>query len=60
MIMPHRHFRNTLDDLYICLERLKEAGSWQELVEDESEYEREAIEALPTVIAQILNQYDKL
>jgi len=53
-------FENTLADLKACRERLREARSWEDLIEDCSEYEELAMREMPKVLAQMLEFYDNL
>ena len=53
-------FENTLRDLYQVRNRLREAQSMEELLEDSSEYEAEAIKDMPKVLAEMLRYYDNL
>lgn len=58
--MSYCLFENTLKDLYQIKNRLRAAGSWEELLEETSEYEAEAMRDMPKVLAEILNHYDNL
>jgi hypothetical protein len=60
MSMSYCLFENTLKDLYQIKNRLRAAGSWEELLEEASEYEAEAMRDMPKVLAEILNHYDNL
>ena len=60
MNMGYVMFENTLRDLYQIRNRLREARSWEELLEDASEYEAEAIKDMPKVLAEMLRYYDNL
>ena len=53
-------FENTLADLKACRERLWEANSWEDLIEDASESEELAMREMPKVLAQMLAFYDNL
>ena len=53
-------FENTLQDLRACRDRLREAQSIEELLEDSSEYEANAIKNMPGVLAEMLRYYDNL
>jgi len=58
--MSYCMFENTLADLKACRERLREVGSWEELIEDASESEELAMREMPKVLAQMLAFYDNL
>ena len=58
--MEYCMFENTLQDLRACRNALREAGSLEELLEDSSEYEAEAIKDMPKVLAEMLRYYDNL
>ena len=58
--MTYCQFENTLADLKACREALREAGSWEELIEDASEREELAMREMPKVLAQMLELYDNL
>ena len=60
MNMEYVMFENTLRDLYQVRNRLREAQSMEELLEDSSEYEAEAIKDMPKVLAEMLRYYDNL
>ena len=60
MNMEYVMFENTLKDLYQVRNRLREAQSMEELLEDSSEYEAEAIKDMPKVLAEMLRYYDNL
>ena len=53
-------FENTLQDLRECRNVLREARSLEELLEDASEREAEAIKDMPKVLAEMLRYYDNL
>jgi hypothetical protein len=53
-------FENTLKDLYQVRNELREAGSWEDLLEGKSEYEKDAIKSMPKVLAEMLRYYDEL
>ena len=58
--MSYCMFENTLQDLRACRDRLREAQSIEELLEDSSEYEANAIKNMPGVLAEMLRYYDNL
>ena len=58
--MGYCMFENTLADLKACRERLREAGEWEELIDDVSEREEYAMREMPKVLAQMLELYDNL
>lgn len=60
MNMEYVMFENTLRDLYQVRNRLREARSMEELLEESSEYERQAIKDMPGVLAEMLRYYDNL
>lgn len=58
--MTYCMFENTLRDLYQLRDRLREVGSMEELLEDASEQEADAMRSLPNVLAEMLSFYDNL
>lgn len=58
--MSYCAFANTLKDLYQCRNALREAQSMQELLQDCSEDEQEAIKDMPRVLAEMMQCYDNL
>ena len=58
--MSYCQFENTLKDLYQCRNALREARSMEELLEEASEYEQQAIKDMPGVLAEMLRYYDNL
>ena len=58
--MSYCQFQNTLQDLYQLRNVLREARSMEELLEDSSEYEAQAIKDMPGVLAEMLRFYDNL
>jgi hypothetical protein len=58
--MSYCQFENTLKDLYQLRNVLREATSIEELTSDMSEYEKQAFEAMPKVLAEMLEYYDNL
>jgi hypothetical protein len=58
--MSYCQFENTLKDLYQLRNVLREAGSLEELLEDASEYEQQAIKDMPKVLAEMLQFFDNL
>ena len=58
--MSYCQFENTLKDLYQLRNVLREAGSMEELLEDASEYEQQAIKDMPGVLAEMLGFFDNL
>jgi hypothetical protein len=60
MNMSYTQFRNTLQDLRQCRNTLREARSWEELTEEMSEDEKEALQDMPKVLAEMLGYFDNL
>jgi hypothetical protein len=60
MNMTYCQFENTLQDLRQCRNTLREAGSWEELMEDKSEYEIQALKDMPGVLVEMLRYFDNL
>ncbi len=60
MNMSYCMFENTLKDLYQVRNALREAQSWEHLLEGKSEYEKDAIKDMPKVLAEMLQFYDNL
>ena len=60
MNMSYCQFENTLQDLRQCLGTLERARSWEDLTEDMSEYEVEALRDMPKVLAEMLQHFDNL
>lgn len=60
MNMSYCQFENTLKDLHQLRNVLREATSIEELTEEMSEYEKQAFEAMPKVLAEMLGYYDIL
>jgi hypothetical protein len=58
--MSYCQFENTLQDLRQCRNELREAESWEDLLEGKSEYEKDAIKDMPKVLAEMLKYYDEL
>lgn len=58
--MSYCQFENTLKDLYQLRNVLRETQSWEELVEDASEHEQQAMKDMPMVLAEMLRYYDNL
>jgi hypothetical protein len=58
--MSYCQFENTLQDLRQCRNELREARSWEELLEGKSEYEQQAIKDMPKVLAEMLQFFDNL
>lgn len=58
--MEYCQFENTLKDLRQCRNALREAQSWEELTEEASEDEIQAMKDMPKVLAEILRLYDNL
>lgn len=58
--MSYCMFENTLADLKACRERLRECNTWEELMDDASEYEELAMRDMPKVLAEMLRLYDNL
>ena len=50
----------TMLDLRQCRNELREARSWEELLEGKSEYEVAALKDMPKVLAEMLRYYDNL
>lgn len=60
MNMTYCQFENTLRDLYQVRNELREARSWEDLLEGKSEYEAQAVRDMPEVLAEMLRYYDEL
>jgi hypothetical protein len=60
MNMTYCQFENTLQDLRQVRNELREARSWEDLLEGKSEYEKDAIRDMPKVLAEMLRYYDEL
>jgi len=60
MNMSYVRFENTLKDLYDCRNALREAGSMEELLEGMSQYEKDALQDMPAVLAEMLGYFDNL
>ncbi len=60
MNMSYCQFENTLQDLRQLRNVLREATSLEELTAEMSQYEKEAFEAMPKVLAEMLQYYDNL
>jgi len=60
MNMSYVKFQNTLKDLYDCRNALREARSWEELTEEMSQDEKEALQDMPKVLAEMLRYFDNL
>jgi len=60
MNMSYCAFENTLQDLRQCLNVLREARSWEELLEGKSEYEQQAVKDMPGVLCEMLGYFDEL
>ena len=60
MNMSYTQFRNTLQDLRQCRNTLREARSWEELTEEMSQDEKEALKDMPKVLAEMLGYFDNL
>jgi hypothetical protein len=60
MNMTYCQFENTLKDLYQCRNVLREAGSREELMEGMSQYEKDALQDMPAVLAEMLGYFDEL
>ena len=60
MNMSYCQFENTLTDLRQCLGTLERARSWEDLTEEMSEYEVEALREMPKVLAEMLQCFDDL
>jgi len=60
MNMSYCQFENTLKDLYQCRNVLREAGSMEELLEGMSQYEKDALQDMPAVLAEMLGYFDEL
>jgi hypothetical protein len=58
--MTYTQFRNTLQDLRQCRNTLREARSWEELTEEMSQDEVEALLEMPKVLAEMLRYFDNL
>jgi len=60
MNMSYAMFENTLKDLYQCRNVLREARSMEELLEGMSQYEKDALQDMPAVLAEMLGYFDNL
>jgi hypothetical protein len=60
MNMSYARFENTLKDLYDCRNILREARSLEELTEGISQYEKDALQDMPAVLAEMLGYFDEL
>lgn len=60
MNMSYCQFENTLQDLRQCRNELREAQSWEDLLEGKSQYEKDAIADMPIVLAEMLQLIDNL
>ena len=60
MNMSYVKFQNTLKDLHDCCHTLREARSWEELTEEMSQDEKEALQDMPKVLAEMLRYFDNL
>jgi hypothetical protein len=60
MNMSYCQFENTLKDLRQCRNELREARSWEEFLESKTQYEKDAIADMPSVLAEMLRYYDEL
>ena len=60
MNMSYCQFENTLQDLRQLRNVLRESTSIEELTAEMSQYEKEAFEAMPKVLAEMLQYYDNL
>ena len=58
--MTYTQFRNTLQDLRQCRNTLREARSLEELTEEMSQDEVEALQDMPKVLAEMLRYFDNL
>ena len=58
--MSYCQFQNTLQDLYQLRSVLRQRQSMEELLEDASEEEQQAIKDMPAVLAEMLRYYDNL
>ena len=55
--MSYCMFENTVGDLLQILNRLREVRDWEELTEEASDYEIQAMKDLPKVCKQIQDYY---
>jgi len=53
-------FDNTREILQLVRNRLRAAGTWEELIDDVSDMEELAMRELPKLLAEILRLYDNL
>jgi hypothetical protein len=60
MNMSYVKFQNTLKDLYDCRNALREARSWEELTEEMSRDEVEALKDMPGTLTEMLRYFDNL
>lgn len=55
-----RLFSNSIEPLVLIKNRLRAAGSWQELMEDMSDVEIKAMKDMPMLLAEIMHLFDDL
>jgi len=55
-----RLFDNTREQLQLVRNRLRAAGTWEELIDDVADEEELAMRELPVLLAEILRLYDNL
>jgi hypothetical protein len=55
-----RLFDNTREILQLVRNRLRAAGTWEELIDDTADEEELAMRELPELLAEILRLYDNL
>jgi len=58
--MSYCQFQNTLQDLYQLRSVLRQRQSMEDLLEDASPDEQQAIKDMPAVLAEMLRYYDNL
>jgi hypothetical protein len=58
--MSYCQFQNTLQDLYQLRSVLRQRQSMEDLLEDASPDEQQAIKDMPRVLAEMLRYYDNL
>lgn len=60
MNLGSRLFENTREQLQLVRNRLRAAGTWEELVDDVADEEELAMRELPELLGEILRLYDTL
>lgn len=60
LIVGTHLFDDTREQLQLVRNRLRAAGTWEELIDDVSDTEELAMRELPVLLAEILRLYDNL